>query len=180
MRKELSQEIEVPEDVEVKIDGKNVLVKGPIGELKRELEFGKLEIIQEKGKLILRDKKATKTEKRMMNTIIAHLENMIQGTQEKFEYKLKICFGHFPFTVKIEGNKAIIKNFLGEKIQRESSIPEGAEMEIKKDIIIIKSLNKEIAGQTAANLEIATKVRGRDKRIFQDGIYIVEKCGRAI
>ena len=83
-------------------------------------------------------------------------------------------------TVKIEGNKAIIKNFLGEKIQRESSIPEGAEMEIKKDIIIIKSLNKEIAGQTAANLEIATKVRGRDKRIFQDGIYIVEKCGRAI
>lgn len=180
MRKELSQEIEVPEDVEVKIDGKNVLVKGPIGELKRELEFGKLEIIQEKGKLILRDKKATKTEKRMMNTIIAHLENMIRGTQEKFEYKLKICFGHFPFTVKIEGNKAIIKNFLGEKIQRESSIPEGAEMEIKKDIIIIKSLNKEIAGQTAANLEIATKVRGRDKRIFQDGIYIVEKCGRAI
>jgi large subunit ribosomal protein L6 len=180
MRKELSQEIEVPEDVEVKIDGKNVLVKGPIGELKRELEFGKLEIIQEKGKLILRDKKATKTEKRMMNTLTAHLKNMIQGTQEKFEYKLKICFGHFPFTVKIEGNKAIIKNFLGEKIQRESSIPEGAEMEIKKDIIIIKSLNKEIAGQTAANLEIATKVRGRDKRIFQDGIYIVEKCGRAI
>lgn len=180
MKKELSQEIKIPEGVEVKIDGKNVLIKGPIGELKRSLDFGRLEVIQEKGKLILQDKKATKTEKRMMNTLASHLRNMVQGVQEKFEYKLKICFGHFPFTVKIEGNKAIIKNFLGEKIQRESSIPEGAEMEINKEIITIKSLDKEIAGQAAANLEIATKVKGRDKRIFQDGVYILEKCGRAV
>lgn len=180
MRKLLFQEIEVPEGVQITIDGKEVSVKGPIGELKRELAFGKLEIIQEKGKLILKDKKATKTEKKMMNTISSHLKNMIKGVQEKFEYKLKICFGHFPFTVKIEGNKAIIKNFLGEKVQRESIIPEGAEMDIQKEVIIIKSLDKEIAGQAAANLEIATKVRGRDKRIFQDGIYITEKCGRAI
>lgn len=179
MKQALSQEISVPEGVEITVDGKEVLVKGPIGELKRNLEFGKLEIIQEKDKLTLKDKKATKTEKRMMNTLSSHLRNMVQGVQEKFEYKLKICFGHFPFTVKIEGNKAIIKNFLGEKVQRESSIPEGAEVEIKKDIITIKSLDKEIAGQTAANLEIATKVKGRDKRIFQDGIYILEKCGRA-
>ena len=125
-------------------------------------------------------KKATKTEKKMMNTIAAHIRNMIKGVQEKFEYKLKICFSHFPFTVKQEGNKIIVNNFLGEKINRTVEMPEGAEIDIAKDIITIKSINREIAGQAAANFEKITKVRNKDIRIFQDGIYILNKAGREL
>ena len=50
-----------------------------------------------------------------------------------------------------------------------------ATVEVKGKEIIVKSHDKEAAAQTAANLENATKVRGKDERRFQDGIYIVEK-----
>jgi large subunit ribosomal protein L6 len=177
MKKDFSKEIIIPSGIEVKIDDE-VIIKGPNGENRRKINFGKIKVKLEKDKITLSYAKATKKEKKMINTLSAHLKNLIKGVSEKFEYKLKICIGHFPFTVKIEGKKAIIKNFLGERMQREAKIPEGAEVEINKDIIIIKSANKEIAGQAAANLESATRVRNRDRRIFQDGIYIINKCGK--
>jgi len=180
MKKDLFKEVEIPEDVEIKLEGNNLKVKGPVGENSKEFDFKKLETKIEEKRIILSYKKATKREKKLINTFAAHIKNMIQGAREKFEYKLKICYVHFPFTVKIEENSAIVKNFLGEKIERKVNLPKDAEVEIKGDFITVKATDKEIAGQAAANLEASTKIKGRDKRVFQDGIYITNKCGREI
>ena len=180
MKKELFVEIEIPEGIEVVFRDETFKTKGPEGENERKFDLGKLKVETSKEKIKIGNVKSTKNDKKRMNTIAAHIKNMIKGVQEKFEYKLKICFGHFPLNVKQEGNKVIIKNFLGEKINREVKIPEGVEIEIGKEIISLKSVNKEIAGQAAANFEAATKIGGRDKRIFQDGIYIINKSGKKI
>ena len=100
---------------------------------------------------------------------------MIKGVAEGFIYKLKICAGHFPMNVTIEGNNVIIKNFLGEKIPRKSKIAPGVKAQVKGDEIIIESCNLESAGQTASNIEQATRVKARDRRIFMDGIWITSK-----
>jgi len=180
MKKSIYAEIEIPEGVEANVAGDTVNVKGVAGELTKDFNFGELEVKKDQNKLILGHKKATKKEKKLINTLSAHIKNMISGVQEKFEYELKICFNHFPFTVDIQGNKALIKNFLGEKQDREVSIPEGAEIKIDKEKLIVTSANKELAGQAAANFENATKIRARDTRVFQDGIYITKKAGKEI
>ncbi len=180
MKKELFKEIEIPEGVEVEIADGSIVVKGPEGEVKRNFNIGNLVFEKKDNKIVIGHKKATKKEKRLMNTIAAHVRNMIKGVQEKFEYKLKICFSHFPMSVSIEGNKAVIKNFLGEKIPRTAQIIEGVEVSVDNDIITVKSVDKEKAGQTAANLEKATALKTRDRRIFQDGIFIINKGGKEI
>lgn len=180
MKKEFSQEIEIPNGVEIKKEGRKVIVKGKTGEVSKEFTFGKLKFEAKDGKVILSYPIATKKEKRMINTITAHIKNMIAGAENKFEYKLKICSSHFPINVEVKGNTILIKNFLGEKTPRKCSLPTGAEIDVAKDIITIKSSNREIAGQAAANFENATVVRNRDRRVFQDGIYITQKPGREI
>ncbi|VVB80332.1 50S ribosomal protein L6 [uncultured archaeon] len=177
MKQEIFQEIEIPEKVEVTQKGNLVIVKGPEGENERKFNFRDLEFEIKGKKIKVGSKKATKKEKKRINSTTAHLRNMLQGSEKKYEYKLKVCFVHFPSTVEVKGSEVIIKNFLGEKVSRKAKIPKGAEVKIDKDIIIVKSSDKEIAGQAAANLEIATRIRKRDRRVFQDGIFITSKCG---
>ena len=178
MKKELFVTVDIPEGVEVKVDGDIVETKGVAGENKKEFDATNLILEKKDNQIIIGNKKATKREKKMMNTLAAHIRNMIKGVQEKFEYHLKICFSHFPMTAEVKGNEVLIKNFLGEKIPRKLKIPEGAEVKVDKNIITVISVDKEIAGQAAANFEKATKVPMKDRRIFQDGIYITDKAGR--
>ena len=180
VKKDFMQEIEILEGLEVTIDREMFSVKGPEGENSREFGLGIIKMEKKDNKVVLSCKKGTKREKKIMNTTSAHINNMMEGVKEKFEYILKICHSHFPMTVKIEGAEVTIKNFLGEKIDRKFKLPKGSEVDIKKDMITVNSVDKETAGQAAANFETATKIKNRDKRIFQDGIYIINKSGKEI
>lgn len=177
MKKELFQTVEIPEGIDAEIEGARVTVKNADRKNEREFNISNLKMEKKGNKIIIGNKKASKKEKRNMNSIAAHIRNMIKGIQEKFEYKLKVCFSHFPITVEIKGNEALIKNFLGERVPRKVRIPQGANVKVEKDIITVDSSDKELAGQAAANFENVTRIAKRDRRIFQDGIFITSKCG---
>jgi len=180
MRREIFQEIEVPEGVNVKIEDNTIFVSGKMGENTKKFRSSKVEFKVSNGKVFIGNKGATKKEKKIINTYAAHLRNMIRGSSEGFEYILKSVYSHFPITVEIHGNEAIIKNFLGEKIPRKSKILDGVKVSIKNDVITVSSASKESSGQTAANFENSTKVGKRDRRVFQDGIFITNKAGEEI
>jgi large subunit ribosomal protein L6 len=177
MKKEFVQEIIIPEGVNIRKEGKTVFVKGAQGEISKEFNFGKLKYDQKDGKIRISHSSSTRNEKRMINTITAHLKNLIKGVGTKYEYKLKICSSHFPINVEVKGNTVFIKNFLGEKTPRKCELPKGVDIEVNKEMITLKSANKESVGQASANFETTTKVRNRDRRVFQDGIYIISKDG---
>ena len=69
-----------------------------------------------------------------------------------------------------------INNFVGEKKARTAKILPGTTVTVKGKEVTVKSHDKEAAGQTAGNLERASRVKGKDIRIYQDGIFIVEKA----
>lgn len=177
MRKELIDEIEIGEGVEVEISGDEIKLKKNNTEAIRRYEG--FEIRKEGKHIILSCKKATKNQKKQMKTLKAHLVNTIMGMGEKFVYKLQICPVHFPMTVSVDKNKkeVMIKNFLGEVKPRIAKIIDGVEVKVEKEIITVSGESKEDTGQTAANIEIATRITNRDRRNFQDGIYLTEKPG---
>lgn len=176
----LSENIKIPEGVQASIKDAIMNIKGPKGEISRNVTDPKLKIEMREGKIILSTQRSTKRDKRTVGTFSAHINNMIRGVQKPYVYKLKICSGHFPMTVSITKGEIVIKNFLGEKVPRAAKLRPDATVKMDGDIITVESADKEAAGQTAAKIELLTSVRNRDLRVFQDGIYIIEKDGKAI
>ncbi len=173
-------QIDVPNGIEAKLENNILKIKGPKGEVERKLMLQGITITLEDKKIILSSQKSTKRHKTIIGTYTSHIQNMIKGVTEEFIYKLKICSGHFPMTVSIEGKKVAIKNFMGEKIPRKANILGDSKVTIEGDIIIVENCDKESASQTAANIEQACRITNRDRRIFQDGCYIISKAGKGI
>jgi large subunit ribosomal protein L6 len=82
--------------------------------------------------------------------------------------------------VKVQGDKFVIDNFLGEKYPRKAKILKNVTVEVKGQDVTLKGIDKEIVSQTAAIIEQITKITNRDLRVFQDGIYITEKDGKPV
>ncbi|PIN94815.1 50S ribosomal protein L6 [Candidatus Pacearchaeota archaeon CG10_big_fil_rev_8_21_14_0_10_35_13] len=174
---ELKRIIELPEGIEARVEGKEIIMKTGEAQIKRKIDVVEIKI--EGKNIVISAQRTTKKERKMISTYTAHIRNMIKGLKEKYLYKLKVCNVHFPMTVSVDKakNELIVKNFLGEKQQRKAKILEGVEVKVEGAVITVESHDKEKAGQTAANFEKATKVRLRDRRIFQDGIFLTEKPG---
>ncbi len=177
----ISKKVEVPEDVEIRIEDKKVYVKGPKGELSRDFDnvFTKdIDIKKEDKYVIVSCEKERRKKKALVGTIAAHIRNMITGVREGFTYVMKIHYVHFPMnvTTKKSGDKIEIevKNFLGEKKPRKTTVRD-VDVEIKDGYIYIKGINKESVGQAATRIEQICKLKSRDRRIFQDGIFLVDK-----
>ena len=180
MEHKLTKEIELPNDVSASVDGKSLLVKGPKGEVSKTLKQHNVQIDVDNKKILLKFKRETRKDKKIVGSLVAHIRNMIKGSSENHIYILKICSGHFPMNVSASDNKLVVKNFLGEKVSRILQLKHDASVKIEGDMIYITSTSKETAGQVAADIEQLTRRPGYDSRIFQDGIYIISKDGKEL
>ena len=154
--------------------------KGKKGEVKRTFNFPRIEIKKEQGNIVVTAKKVTRREKTLLGTTKAHIKNLIIGVTEGHAYKLKVCSGHFPMNVSLSGNVLSIKNFLGEKVPRTLKIKDGATVKVDGEEVSVEGIDIEKVGQVAADIEQLTRVTNKDIRIFQDGIYIVEKPKKSL
>jgi len=167
--------IEIPDGLDVKLDGKRVTVSGEKGEVVRDFGHTRSELALKGKRLRVWAVNPKKREASLVNTISTHVRNMIKGVTQGFTYKLKIVFVHFPMTVRVQGSKVTIQNFLGERRAREADIVGSARVSVKGDDIIVEGVDIEAVGQTAANIQRATKIRRKDLRKFLDGIYVYSK-----
>lgn len=177
MKTKLSESIKIPTGITCHFSDKVLKCKKGSQELSRRIEIPGIEIKVHSDLITFECPKGNKSDFNKIMSTLAHVKNIFKGLDSKFEYKLQACNVHFPMTLKVDKNRLAINNFLGEKQPRFALILPNVEVDIKGQNIVLSSHDREAAGQTAANIEKATKVRNRDRRIFQDGIYIVEKPG---
>ena len=172
--------VQINEGINVNIDNKRITLSKGDASLTREYQVALLTFKQEENELIVSGNTSNAKVRAVVGTFAAHLKNMQKGLEEPFVYKLKITSVHFPMTSKLEGNNFELKNFLGGKKIRKAEIPQGVDVKINGDIIELSSRDIELVGMTATRMEQLTRVTKRDRRVFQDGIFITEKAGKVL
>lgn len=172
----ITRKVEIPPGVDVTLEGSVLTVSGPKGTLTRDMRFPQIDVVVEDGELVVSTASDKKRFLAMSGTLEAHAKSMIRGVTEGYEYRMKVVYSHFPIQLKLQGGSLEINNFLGEKQPRIAKIIEGVSARVGNDEVTLTGIDKEKVGNTAANIEHATRITKRDPRVFQDGIYIVERA----
>ncbi len=171
---EISRSIQIPDGVEVTLDGRKMTVKGTKGTLTRSFGYAPISMELAGKELTLTAKWPRKKESSLIGTIYSHIQNMITGVTKGYSYKVKIVFSHFPISVKVKDKMVLIENFTGERNPRKARIIGDVQIKVESEDVIVQGVNLEDVSQTAANMEQATKVRRKDPRIFLDGLFVYE------
>ena len=170
------RKVTIPDGVKVELEGSVLKVRGPKGQLERTVRFPQITTIVEGNDVVFSTKSDRKNVIAMVGTFTAHTKNMCRGVTSGFEYRMKVVYSHFPIQSSSRVTSSEINNFLGEKKARYATIVNGVTAKIGNDEIVLSGIDKELLGNASANIEHATKIRNRDPRVFQDGIYVVERA----
>lgn len=171
----LGAEVPVPDGVSVTLKGEMLGVSGPLG--KTFKSFRKIPVALElgEGRVLLRAKGPRKRDHAILNASRSLVRNLVEGVVSGYTVRMKVVFAHFPVTVKTEGSTVVIENFQGERSARKARIVGGTKVEPKGEDVVVSGHVKTDVMQTAANIELGTRVKGKDHRVFLDGIYAYEK-----
>ena len=175
------ERIEIPSGVTAEVKEKSITIKGPKGQVQRDFTHAEsVEIQKSKDGLMLRALSERKRARSLTNTVKTEINNMILGVTKGFTYKLKMAHSHFPISVKVdkERHKISIENFIGERYPRSAAIDGEVEVTVKGDDVVVSGADKQSVGQTSTNVRRACRIKDKDPRVFQDGIYLYETyCG---
>lgn len=172
----IEERLAIPKSVKVSVKGTEVSVSGKSGQLKRSFDNPKVKVSMEGDEIVVHCEYPKVKDKALVGTFASHIQNMMDGVQGGFEYHMKIVYSHFPMKTTVKGDRFVIENFLGEKSPRHANIVGQTKVAVKGAEVVVSGVDLEATSQTAANIERACKIKGYDPRVFQDGIYIVEKA----
>jgi large subunit ribosomal protein L6 len=174
----INEKIEIPAGITVTYKDGILTVKGKAGTLTRKLSHPRVKIVLAGKEFHISCEEPKRREAAVAGTMMSHILNMFHGAAQPYEYKMKIVYSHFPIKTAIKGNFFHVENFLGEKAPRKAKILADTKIVVKGDEVILTGPNVENVSQTAANIEKATRIKDRDLRIFQDGVFITQKGSR--
>jgi large subunit ribosomal protein L6 len=168
----------LPSGVTISVHGRTIAVKGPLGTSSRGFPAEALGVKSHGGtvELTLALPPNRKKAQALLHTWESHVKNLIAGVTKGFEAKMKAVAAHFPMKVAVKDSTLVIENFLGEKYPRTAPLVPGVQATVEGEFVLLAGIDIEQVGQSAANIERATKIRDYDPRVFQDGIYIIERA----
>ncbi|MFW9989154.1 MAG: 50S ribosomal protein L6 [Candidatus Odinarchaeota archaeon] len=173
------EELEIPADVKVTLEGGHLIrIKGSNGNITKDFSHIRgIKVSIEKNKIIFTTNFPKSGTLALIKTVVSIINNLIIGVQTNYKYISKICYSHFPCNceVKSDKNEIHVVNFLGERAPRKAKYPQNVKVEVKGDDVYFIGPDKEALGQAAANVKRACRIRKKDPRVFQDGVYLYKK-----
>jgi large subunit ribosomal protein L6 len=137
----------IPAKTEVTLSGKTLVVKGPLGEISRNVHDD-IAVVIENGAVTLSPKNDSLETNALWGTYASHLVNMVEGVTKSFEKKLQL--EGIGYKVDVKGDKLVMA--LGFSHPVEVPIPAGLKVTIEKNIITISGIDKEKVGQFTSRI----------------------------
>ena len=145
--------VAIPAGVDVRLGEDNfVEVKGPKGTLTRTLH-PRIVLRQEDDYVAVARQSDAKLDKSLHGLSRTLLDNMIVGVTTGFEKQLEIVWGGF--RAQLQDRTLTLQ--LGHSHPITYEAPEGIEFELNRSIITVRGINKELVGQTAADIRAIRK-----------------------
>jgi large subunit ribosomal protein L6 len=167
--------VQVPSGVKATLDGRQLVIKGKLGETRKSFDKINVNLAVQGDKIVFTPFSEKKKDNVVVNTVLSIVGNMVTGVTKGFTYRVKVVYAHFPISVKTKGDEILVENFVGERSPRVAKIVGACKVTVEGDDVVIKGVSLEDVGQTAANLELATRIKRKDQRVFLDGLYIYQK-----
>jgi large subunit ribosomal protein L6 len=164
--------VEIPASVQVDVNGSNVSVKGPKGELKRTFS-PLIGIVMENGQLVITRNSENPAERALHGTTRAVLANMIHGVSAGFERILEI--EGVGYRAEMNGKNLVL--YMGYSHPVTMEPPDGIAFDVdqKARQVFVRGFDKEHVGQIAANVR---KVRPPEPYHGKGLHYLGEKIRR--
>jgi len=141
----------IPQGVNVKIDGHEVVVEGPKGTLNYCFR-PEIKIIQEDGKILVAPKTINRLTKALFGTTRNLIANMIEGVTQGFEKVLKIVGTGYRATLQSSPEGNILVFSLGFSHPVEVKAPQGIQFNVEGDLVKVSGIDKALVGQIAAKI----------------------------
>lgn len=168
-------EVAIPEGVQVEVSGPIVKVTGPLGSMAKDLSKSRVKVVKLEDKVEISTDIKGRRGKAIVGAIGKKISNMMRGVRVQYRVNMKLVFSHFPPAMEAQGGVFSVKNFMGERVPRKVLIPDGVRVEVNGQDIAVTSMDIESATQFAGSVENATATKGKDQRIYLDGIYVESK-----
>lgn len=171
----------IPSGVDVKIDGRNVSVKGPKGALSLVMHpKTRAAIIEEGGAKSIKvavDNEEDVEQRALWGLTARLLANMTEGVTRGYEKKLEI--NGVGFRAAVSGNK--LKLEVGFSHPVEYPFPQGISIAVEKNIITVSGADKQLVGEVSAQIrKIKEPEPYKGKGIKYIDEVIRRKAGKAV
>lgn len=167
--------IEVPENVEINVDGNEVKVKGPKGELTQTIDPS-MKLNFEDNTINIERQSEDKETRSLHGTTRSLVNNMIEGVTNGFQKELEII--GVGYRAQLQGNKLVVQAGYSHPVEVEQE--ENIEFEVPENTrIIVKGIDKEQVGRVAANIRaIRSPEPYKGKGIRYKGEHVRRKEGK--
>lgn len=166
--------IKLPQGVNVTLEGRTIKVAGPKGELTYKFRPS-INVELNDGAITVSVKKVTKASAGYYGLTRTLVDNMVKGVTEGFEKKLE--FHGVGYRAVMEARDLVMH--LGFSHPVRYTPREGIEIKVEKNVITVSGIDKQLVGQTAAEIRDLKKPEPyKGKGIKYEGERIRRKAGK--